>query len=456
MNMLTITKWRFPHPLVLLAGGIVLAAALSYVLPAGQYERRTDEACGREVVIPASYHHVDARPVSAFQALVDIPKAMGDADARTPQIIFFIFLIGGAFSVVDKTGALREGVNWLAGRLESRESFVIPVSCVAFAFGGALDGMWEEIIALIPVLLILTRRLGYRPLTAVAMSLGAAGVGAAFSPINPFNVGIGQKLAELPILSGAFFRTAVLIPALGIWTWGTIRHATRTRVAVERENSGASGSLDARYLLTLLIVIGTFAVLVLGVLRYQWDFDQMSGLFIVMGVTGGLVGGLGVRGTAQAYVEGFQSMAYPALLVGFARAIYLVLYQGRILDTLIHALVTPLTQCPGSLYALGMLGVQAVVAVPVPSCSGQAVLTLPILVPLSDLLGISRQVTVLAYQYGAGLCGQITPTGGALLAILAAAGVRYEEWLKFTVPLCLVLFALAAAAVGLAILIGLT
>ncbi len=452
MNRLTITKWRFPHPVVLLAGGIVIAAVLSYVLPAGQYERRTDETCGREVVIPASYHHVDVRPVGAFQALVAIPKGIWNARA----IIIFIFLIGGAFSVVDKTGALRQGVNWLTQRLQRHESLVIPLSCVVFACGGALDGMWEEIIALIPVLLILTRRMGYRPLTAVAMSLGAAGVGAAFSPINPFNVGIGQKLAELPILSGALFRTAVLIPALGIWIWGTLRHATRTRAAVEAENSGASGSLDPRYLLPLLIVVGTFATLILGVICYQWDFGQMSALFFLMGVAAGLVGGLGVKGTAGAYVEGFRSMAYPALLVGFARAIYLVLDQGRILDTLIHALVTPLTECPGSLYALGMLGVQTVVAVPVPSCSGQAVLTLPILVPLSDLLGISRQVTVLAYQYGAGLCGQITPTGGALLAILAAAGVRYEEWLKFTVPLCLVLFALAAAALRLAILIGLT
>ncbi len=452
MNRLAKAKWRFPHPLVLLAGGIVVAAALSYVLPAGQYDRRKDAATGREVVIPASYHHVDAHPVGGFEALVAIPKGMGDAR----EIIFFIFLIGGAFSVVDKTGALRQGVSWLAGRLQRQESLVIPVSCVMFAGGGTLDGMWEEIIALIPVLLVLTRRLGYSPLTAVAMSLGAAGVGGAFSPINPFNVGIGQKLSEIPILSGALFRTAVLIPALGIWTWGTIRHATRTRVAVDAATLAKSGSLDARHLMTLGVVIGTFAALIVGVIRYQWGFDQMSGLFAFMGVTAGLVGGLGVRGTAEAYVLGFQSMAYAALLVGFARAIYFVLDQGRIVDTIIHALVTPLTQCPGSLYALGMLTVQAMVAVPVPSCSGQAVLTLPILVPLSDLLGVSRQVTVLAYQYGAGLCGQLTPTGGALLAILAVAGVSYEEWLKFAAPLCIVLYVLCVAALGLAIVIGLT
>lgn len=452
MHMLTITKWRLPHPLVLLAGGIVVAAALSYVLPAGQYNRRTDEACGREVVVPASYHHVAAHPLGGFEALLAIPK--GIIDAR--EIIIFVFLVGGAFSVVDKTGALRQGVNWLMLRLQGHESLVIPASCATFACGGALDGMSEEIIPLAPVLLLLTRRLGYRPLTAVAMSLGAAGIGTALSPINPFNVGIGQKLAQIPILSGALFRTAVLIPALGVWTWGTIRHAMRTRMAVEAEDSGESGSLDARHLTTLLIVIGTFVVLILGVVRYQWSFNQMSGLFFLMGVAAGLVGGLEAWGTAKAYVEGLRSMTYVALLIGFARAIYVALEQGGIVDTIIHALVTPLTQCPRSLSALGMLAVQAVIAVPVPSSSGQAVLTLPILVPISDLLGVSRQVTVLAYQYGSGLCGQLTPTGGALLAMLAAAGVSYEEWLRFATPLCLVLLALSAAALGFAVVIGLT
>ena len=153
-------------------------------------------------------------------------------------------------------------------------------------------------------------------------------------------------------------------------------------------------------------------------------------------------------GTADGYVEGFRSMAYAALLIGFARGIYVVLDEGHIVDTIVHGLFTPVAALPTTLAALGMMGIQALVHLPVPSTSGQAVLTMPLLVPLSDLIGLSRQVTVLAYQYGAGLCELLTPTNGALMAMLAASGVRYEDWLRFVVPVMGALVALAAVAIG--------
>ena len=178
----------------------------------------------------------------------------------------------------------------------------------------------------------------------------------------------------------------------------------------------------------------------------------MSALFFITGI---VVGGLGVMGTAEAYVKGFRSMAYAALLIGFARAIYVVLDQGRIVDTIVHGMFTPVAGLPVALSAIGMMVSHVLVHVPVPSVSGQAVLTMPVLVPLSDLLGLSRQVTVLAYQYGAGLCDLVTPTNGALMAILAAGGVDYQEWLRFTLKWYLVLMALGAAVIFLAIAIGL-
>ncbi|PYP48724.1 MAG: YfcC family protein, partial [Gemmatimonadetes bacterium] len=198
-----------------------------------------------------------------------------------------------------------------------------------------------------------------------------------------------------------------------------------------------------------------FGALVLGVLRAGWGFNEMAALFFVMGVMAGLVGGLGVGGTAEAFVIGFRSMAYAALLIGFARAIYVTLDQGRIVDTIVHGLFTPVAHLPLALAALGMMLVHALVHVPVPSPTGHAVLTLPILVPIADLLGLSRQVTVLAYQYGGGLCELFTPTNGALMAILAAAQVRYEDWLRFALPLLLGLLALGASAIGVGVAIGL-
>jgi uncharacterized ion transporter superfamily protein YfcC len=447
-------KLAFPHPITLLVACTLLAAAASYVVPAGEYERRDDPATGRRVAVAGTYHRVPPHPVGPFAAVIAIPRGMADAGA----VIFFVFLVGGAFAVVDRTGALRWGVDRLARGLARRDVLVIPISCLAFATGGALEHMSEEIIALVPVMLVLTRSLGMDAVTAVAMSLGAASVGAAFSPIDPFLVGIAQKVAGLPLLSGALFRMAFLVPALGLWIWGTLRHAARTRTAPPPRDTllAPSAELGPRHGYVLVLVVAAFAVFVYGVLRLGWDFEQMAALFFVMGVAAGLVGGLRVAGTAAAFAEGFASMASAALLIGFARAIYVVLNDGHIVDTIVHGLFTPIGNLPLTLSAWGMLVAQTAVHVPVPSTSGQAVLTMPVLVPLSDLLGLSRQVTVLAFQYGAGLCELLTPTNGALMAVLAVAGVRYEDWFRFLVPLYLFLFALGAAAVGVGIAVGLS
>ena len=434
-----------------MCAGVLLAALASHVLPPGEYDRRDDPATGRRLVVAGTYHAVPPRPVGPFQALVAIPRGMADA----ASVIFFVFLIGGAFTVVDETGALRQGVDWLVRRLGRTEALVIPAASLAFALGGVLDNMKEEIIALIPVMLLLARRLGYRPVIAVAMSLGAAAVGAAFSPINPFQVGIAQQLAQLQVLSGSVFRLAFLAAALAMWIWGTVRYCVRTRTAPTGEAGPPTGTLDSRRSSVLVLVLATFGALVLGVLRAGWGFNEMAALFFVMGVMAGLVGGLGLGGTAEAFVIGFRSMAYAALLIGFARAIYVTLDQGRIVDTIVHGLFTPVAHLPLALAALGMMLVHALVHVPVPSPTGHAVLTLPILVPIADLLGLSRQVTVLAYQYGGGLCELFTPTNGALMAILAAAQVRYEDWLRFALPLLLGLLALGASAIGVGVAIGL-
>jgi len=442
---------RFPHPLLLLVGGVLLAALLTWVLPAGEYARQHDPITDREVVVAGTYHVVPRQPVGPFAALVAIPQGMINA----ADVIFFVFLVGGAFSVVERTGALTQGINGLVRALGRRETLVIPVVSLAFATGGALEHMQEEIIALIPALLLLTRRLGWDPLVAVAMSLGSAAIAAAFSPIDPFQVGIAQKLAHLPLLSGAGFRLVVMVPALALWIWWTMRYAARTRRAKEDVSTDAVARMSARSALVLAIVLMTFAVFVFGVFRLGWDFTQMAALFFVMGVVAGVVGGLGLTGATESFVEGLRSMAFAALLIGFARAITVVLAQGKIIDTIVHGLSEPLGAMSVLASAAGMMAVHTAIHVPVPSVSGQAVLTMPVLVPLADLLGMSRQVMVLAYQYGCGLCEIMTPTNGALMAILAAAGVRYERWMRMALPLWIALLALGLAAIAIAIAIGL-
>ncbi len=462
-------KLSVPHPLVLLSACVVLAAAASHVLPAGAYDRLIDEEVGRTVVVAGTYHEVEPSPVGPFEAIVALPRGMVDA----AEVIFLVFLIGGAFTVVDETGALRRGITSLVRALRGRDLLVIPVVSLCFATGGVLENMQEEIIPLIPVLMILAGRMGFTPITAVAMSAGPAFVGSAFSPINPFQVQIAQRLAELPLLSGALFRILFLLLALALWIGMTMRYAARTRAEPEVAGDGATQADGAGTgdradegplaeegvrrsdILILALVAATFALIVPGLALWHWGFNELSAAFFIMGVIVGLLAGMRLGGTAQAYVRGFRGMAYAGLLIGFARAIYVVLQDGRIIDTIVHAMFTPLEGLPVLASAFGMVGAHTAIHVPVPSVSGQAVLTMPLLVPLSDLLGMSRQVTVLAYQYGAGLCELITPTNGALMAILASAGVRYEAWLRHVLPLYLGLVALGLAAIAVAVAVGL-
>ena len=443
-------RLQLPHPLALLTACILAAAVLTWIVPAGQYDRRDDPAASRKIVVAGSYHRVDARPLGPFDTLLAVPHGMIDA----ASVIFFVFLVGGAFTVVEETGALRQAVGSLVLAVGDRGALVIPIVSIAFAAAGALENMAEEIIALVPVLMLVTRRLGFDAITGVAISIGASAIGAAFSPINPFQVQIAQKVAGLPLLSGWAFRAAVMALALAVWIGWTWRHALRTRRPPEAGDT-ATASLDPRMAVVLGIVLVTFVVFVYGVIRLGWDFDQMAALFFAMGLVAGLTGGLGSGGTAQAFVNGFGSMAYAAMLIGFARAIFVALDQGRIVDTIVSGLVSPLQHLPVAACAVAMMGVQAVLHFPVPSVSGQAVLTMPLLVPVSDLIGLSRQVTVLAFQYGAGLTELVTPTNGAIVAVAAAAGVKFGDWLSFAVPIYLLLLVLSALAIVAAILVGL-
>ena len=442
---------RVPEPLVLLSGCILLAAAASYVLPAGEFDRVEDASTGRMVVVPGSYHTVEQSPVGPFDAVVALPLGM----IAAADVIFLVFLIGGAFTVVDASGALGRAVAGLARALRGRDLLVIPIVSLFFAIGGLTENMSEEIVALIPVLLVLAARVGFTPLVAVAMSTGAAAVAASFSPVNPFQVIVAQGVADVPLRSGWAFRVIFLFLALAIWIGITMRYAARTRVEPQAIEGAAERGLGPRDGIVLALVGATFAVVVWGLAQRGWDFNHLSAAFFIMGVAVGLIAGMGFGGTAAAYTRGFREMAYAGLLIGFARAISVVLEQGRVIDTIVHGIFLPIEGLPILVSALGMQAAQAAIHVPVPSVSGQAVLTMPLLVPLSDLLELPRQVTVLAYQYGAGLCELVTPTNGALMAVLAAARVPYDRWLAFVVPLYLGLMALGAAAIGVAIAIGL-
>jgi len=302
---------------------------------------------------------------------------------------------------------------------------------------GALENMAEEIIPLVPVLMALGIGIGVDGITVVAMSFGAAMVGSAFGPTNPFQAGIALKLAQLPPLGLGGLRFTMFVAGLSVWIAWTLRHAARIRRVHPDPSAGpalkthTAAALSGRHLLIMVIVLAPMAAYVYGALRFDWGLNELSGAFLVGGIVAGLIGGFGLTETVTTYVDGMATLLPAALMVGLARSISLVLEDGRIVDTILHAVVTPLADVPRVASALLMIPLQGLLHVAVPSVSGQAVLTMPLFVPVADLLGFSREVAVLTYQTGAGLMEMITPTNGAMMAVLLAAGVPLQRWLRF-------------------------
>ncbi len=420
---------RLPHPFAFLISAVLIAAALTWALPAGLYDRRADPATGRVVAVPGTYHRVAAAPVGPFAAFVAIPRGF----IAAADVIAVTLFVGGAFVIVDRIGTLSHLVAVIASAFRRRGLLAVAVVSLVFATLGGLENTEEEIIPLVPVLLLLGRSLGVDAIVVVAMSFGASMVGSAFSPVNPFQAVIAMKLAQLPLASGFAVRVGMFVVAACLWTAWTIGYASRNRTEVVVSDSDATVRLTLREIAILVAVIGPLGAYVYGALQLDWGFNELGGLLFFGGMVAGLVGGLRLGETVTAFLEGAQSLLPATMLIGVSRSISLVLTDGQIIDTILHALATPLANVSGSASALLMIPFHSIVHVVVPSVSGQAVLTMPILVPLADLLGLSRQVPVLAYQTGAGLMELLTPTNGALMSVLLAANVRYEQWIRFAV-----------------------
>ena len=441
---------KFPNALVIMIGFILFSSILTYIIPQGTYERITNPETNQVKVVEGSYRVIESESISIFDIFMAIPQGIiGRAD-----VITLILLLGGCFYVIDKTGALKEGIVYLTIKLKGFEEISLVLVSLVFAAGGALSGLQEEIIAMTPVMLYFTSRLGYDAFVAVGVSFGSAVIGSSFSPINPFAVVIAQNEAGLPFLSGSGYRLLILFIAFSLWMYMMIRYANKNRVPKLEAATITEKSLSARSVIILILVALTFAILIYGMLVLDWGFVEMTAEFFVLGIIVGIVGKLGLNGTSEAYINGFKEMTFAAIILGLANSISIILKQGMIIDSIIHGLFTPMQYLPKSLAAVFMMLSQSVLHLPVPSYSGQAILTMPILLPLSDLIGLTRQVCVLAYQYGAVMMDMIVPTNGALMAVIAIAGISFDKWIKFALKPMLIILALCALAIIVAIFIG--
>ena len=441
---------KFPNALVIMIYFIIFCGICSYIIPKGQYERAIDPETNFETVVQGSYRVIEGEPLSIYTLFLSIPEGIiGRAD-----LVVLVLLFGGCFYVIEKTGALKEGISFLTNKLQGKEELALIIVAAIFSTLGSLSGFQEEIIALTPLLLFFTRTLGYNACVAIAISHGAAVVGCSFGPLNPFGVGIAQSLVNLPYLSALGFRIVALVLGFILWMTIIIRYGNKNRITRETEPEKVVTRLHTRHAVILGLVVLGFAIMMVGLLKFDWGFNEMSAEFFVLGIIIGIIGKLGVNGTSTAYIEGFKEMTFAAIIIGLANSISIVLQKGMIIDSIIYGLFQPLQYLPSSISAVAMMGSQAILHFPIPSSSGQAILTMPILAPLSDLIGLSRQVCVLAYQYGAILMDFLVPTNGALMAIIAIAGISYDEWFKFAIKPLLIMFVFCAIVIMTAIHLG--
>lgn len=458
---------RFPDAYVLMVLLIALAALMTYIVPAGSFDRIESVSTGKMVVKAGSYKTVEQSPVAVTDALMAIPTGL----QQSAVIIFFILVIGGAFGIINGTQSLDALMGKVIFKFKgsNNDQFILAGLIVFFGFVSGVVGMFGETIVFIPVIMLLVISLGYDALVAVAVVMASIAAGYGAAPINPFTVGLAQGIAELPLYSGMWFRwvfwlLTMWVLVLYVLSYGKkikkdpskslVSHIDYSDLSIPSASSIVS--MNNKHIRVLAIFFIGIAALIVLIIKMGFGMAHMSAYFLVMGVVSGLAYGLRPNDISRYFIQGAQQMVYAALLVGFAKGIAVVLTQGQILDTIVHTISTPFQYMPKMIAAGCMVLMQAVINFFVPSGTGQAMLTMPIMVPLADVMGFSRQIAVLAYQMGDGFANGIVPTLGVLMAALGIGRIPYSVWFKFAGKLFLIQMAMSFAACMVAVMIGLT
>lgn len=435
---------RVPSTAALLMIIIFIVAVCSYIIPAGEFERAVDEATKRTLVLPGTYKLVEQAPTSLTQLLSSVYNGIMNAS----DIIAFIFVIGGAFGIVSKSNAINAGLGKLIKVFSGKESILIATIMTAFAVCGATFGMAEETLPFIAILVTAAIALGFDSVVGVAMVVVGVYCGYSAGPLNPFNTGIAQGIAQLPLFSGLGLRVVLMIGGLAIAIHHTISYGKKikakgkeeldenTLAKIKEMESSISMEKNTGHKLILLVLAVTVGILVFGVLKYGWYFTEISGLFMGMGLVVGFIAFKGdFEKIANEFIRGAGEMTTAAIFVGLSRAILVLMQDSKIMDTVVYALSLPLTGLHSVVAAWGMYIAQGFINFLIPSSSGQAVVVMPIMSSLSDLIGVTRQVAVLAFQAGDGYWNMITPTHSVVMASLGLAGITFNKWFKFALPL---------------------
>lgn len=452
---------KTPHTYALLLSIIVCASVLTYIIPAGAYDREKKD--GQTLVVSGTYHEINQHGVSFFDIFRSIPEGLISGG----EIVFYIFLVGGAFGIVHKTGAFENGVNTAMQILGRFKVLMIPLTMLIFSILGFTIGLAEETIIFVPIGIIIARTLGYDAMTGVSMVILGAASGFLGGMLNPFTVGVAQSVAELPMFSGWGLRTVIYIVVLLVAISVVMLYGRRVKndmsksIVYELEQKERSvqttveqSRFSKRQALGLLFIVATILLNVYGIFSFGWSFNEMSANFILAGLLAGFVGGLGVNGTFDAMIEGMKDILFGAMIVGFAKGIIVILENGHIIDSIVHGMTLLLHGVHPTIVILMMFVLQFLLNFFIPSGSGQALTTMPLMVPISDLLEINRQLTVLAFQYGDAISNVLFPTSAILMGALAVGKITYIQWLKFAWKLILLWVVVCSVAMTLALLLG--
>ncbi|TQO55798.1 YfcC family protein [Paraclostridium bifermentans] len=438
-----------PHTFTIIFLLIVFMAILTWIIPSGQFQRK--EIDNRLVVIPNTYEHVKENP----QNIDDIFRAPIDGFIDAAEIVGFVLLVGGSFGIVNKTGAIEAGINEVVKKLRGNEIVIIPISMILFSLGGTVFGMAEETLPFYMIFVPLMLAIGYDSLTAVATVFLGAMTGNIASTINPFSVGIAQALAQITPGSGIGFRFLIYIILITISIAFVIFYARNikkypkksivydldleTKKHIQMESSNIK-DFTAKEIGVLIIFATGMTMMIFGVLKLGWYISEIAMIFIAIGVLAGIIGGLNQETIAISFIEGAKDLVSAALAIALARGIVIIAQNGFIIDTMLNSAAGYLQNLPKVVFVNLTLFLEAALAFLIPSSSGLASLTIPVLAPLSDLVGVSVQLIVTAYQFGVGLTNVITPTSGVLMGALALANIPYSKWLRFVIPLIITLF----------------
>lgn len=438
-----------PHTFTIIFLLIVFMAILTWIIPSGQFQRK--EIDNRLVVVPNTYEYVNENP----QSIEDIFRAPIDGFVDAAEIVGFVLLVGGSFGIVNKTGAIEAGINAVVKKLRGNEIIIIPISMILFSLGGTVFGMAEETLPFYMIFVPLMLAIGYDSLTAVATVFLGAMTGNIASTINPFSVGIAQALAQITPGSGIGFRFFIYIILITISITFVIFYARNikkypkksivydldleTKKHIQMESSSIK-DFTTREIGVLIIFAGGMTLMIFGVLKLGWYISEIAMIFIAIGVLSGIIGGLNQETIAVSFIEGSKDLISAALAIALARGIVIIAQNGFIIDTMLNSAAGYLQNLPKVIFVNLTLVLEALLAFLIPSSSGLASLTIPVLAPLSDLVGVSIQLIVTAYQFGVGLTNVITPTSGVLMGALALANIPYSKWLRFVMPLIITLF----------------